>query len=494
MILEALGRLHPWFRVSVVDAVLESIKLGLERNMFDRSQRRISEVHYIGEMLTHRIIDVGLVLDLVRMFLKHGHHEPIPVPGRSCEHDTSTDYFRIRLVCTLLSACGPHIHTDDADDAKALADILLYFQMYILAKHQPLPVDIDYNVELLFDTVFAKSKRYESWDDAALAMAGQTQQSVQPETSAQRAEQHSVLPIASTELPSANTGAEQPGTVTLAVGNVGDGGSSGSGEPDSQVDAVSESSDAGSRSDSYDYDEESDADEARRQMEAVEALLEKEEEESLEREFNKLMLDSSDTRKSERAGKLDVGIPMHLIGRAMEHKPASPAENASDSPSAASGTQDYMAAGESADSSGAIRFSLLTGKKQRPTIHEVDIPTESRMAQNLRQQEESAMRERALLKKIVLSYERREAEEQIREHERELAARRAMAFRATAPAGPSAASAPANARRPAIPGATFVNRPSAAASRKRQHVTNVSHQKEQQKTGSAYPGIPDHFL
>ncbi|PIA14672.1 ARM repeat-containing protein [Coemansia reversa NRRL 1564] len=499
MILEALGHLYPWFRISVVDAVIENIKLGLERNMFDRSQRRISEVHYIGEMLTHGIVGASLVFDLVRMLLKYGHHEPIPLPGRSCEVDTPSDYFRIRLVCTLLSTCGSHIHTGDTGDVKALADILLYFQMYIMAKQQPLPVDIDYNVELLFDTVFAKSKRYGSWDEAAQAMAGLVQHSAQSMTSEQDVNKHNVPPNTSAEVVSASTAGNQSYTSELAVSNAGDSSSSSSsssssGEPDSQDGAVSESSDVGSQSGTYDGDEESDVDEARRQMEAVEALLEKEEEEALEREFNKLMLDSSDARKSERAGKLDVGIPMHLLGRAMEHKPALPAENSSDNPSAASGSQDRLAVGESADTPGAIRFSLLTGKKQRPMIHEVDIPTESRMAQNLRQQEEATMREKALLKKIVLSYERREAEEQIREHERELAARRAMAFRTTTPTGPSVASGSTSTRRSAIPGATFVNRPSAAASRKRHHASNVSQQKEQQKTGAAYPGIPDHFL
>ncbi|KAJ2617609.1 mRNA decay protein [Coemansia sp. RSA 1365] len=494
MILEALGRLYPWFRISVVDAVIENIKLGLERNMFDRSQRRISEVHYIGEMLAHRIVDASLVFDLVRMFLRHGHHEPIPLRGRSCEVDTPSDYFRIRLVCTLLSACGPHIHTGDTDDMKALADILLYFQMYIMAKQQPLPVDIDYNVELLFDTVFAKSKRYGSWDEAAQAIAGLLQHPAQPMNSEQHVNKHNVPPNTSAELVSTSTAGNQPYTNELAVGDAGNDNSSSSGESGSQDDAFSESSDVASQSGTYDGDEESDVDEARRQMEAVEALLEKEEEEALEREFNKLMLDSSDARKSERAGKLDVGIPMHLLGRAMEHKPALPAEHSYDSPSATSVSQDRLSVGESADTSGAIRFSLLTGKKQRPMIHEVDIPTESRMAQNLRQQEEATMREKALLKKIVLSYERREAEEQIREHERELATRHAMAFRTTTPTGPSAASGSASTRRSVIPGATFVNRPSAAASRKRNHATNVSQQKEQQKTGTAYPGIPDHFL
>ncbi|KAJ2365510.1 mRNA decay protein [Coemansia sp. RSA 2610] len=401
MVLAALGHAHPWFRVTVVDTVLENIKLGLEGNLFARSQRRIAEVLYVGEMFACQIVGTREIFDLVQLLLSFGHRERLPVPGRTCELDMASDYFRIRLACALLSSCGPRIRS--AENMRQLYEIALWFQMYVLAKDQPLPVDIDYNVESLFETVFTGTARYEVWDDAAQALTALMQSTGTP------------VPTASVEASATPAGSEL--------------------SPDQAAADSSSEYDGALESDGSVIDAEAEMAEAARQNAALEALLEQEEEDALERDFNQLMLDSSDAQRTER-GALDVGIPMGLIGRA---------------------EQDV----NDADS---VRFALLTGKKQRPAVRQVSIPTASRMAQNLRQQEQSTMRERAQLKRIVLSYERREAEEE----------RRQLLE---------------NARRPQVLGATFVNRPSAAASRRRQHVASAEPQKAQ-----AYPGIPDHFL
>ncbi|KAJ1730342.1 mRNA decay protein [Coemansia biformis] len=502
--LAALRRLHPWFGVSVVDAVVENIKLGLERNTFEHSQRRIAEALYMGEMFRYGAVGANDVLDLVRLFLGFGHREPLPLPGRSCELDPSSSYFRIRLICTLLLACWPQINS--VGTQQALAGIAQHLQMYILAKDQPLPVDIDYNVDSLFETVFAGTMRFESWDQAAQVAAMAAQRPMQPTSGTQPAGVDAgqatpcslpvpaspAQPLASGEIHAARGGAADTSSVREEANSEGcrepgpeDGSISGAGSTES------DGNDASAEHAVVDYDAE--MYEARRQREALEALIDREEEESLEREFNKLMLESSDVRRAEHTNKLDVGIPMSLMGRSLVLQPAAPAEHAAGGGQAAGD-------GESGGGSDAIRFSLLTGKKQRPVIHEVDIPAESRMAQSLRQQEELAMREKAHLKRIVLDYERREANEERRLYERELAARRAGAFPGGSGGGggDGTLAGGSAAARPIVPGATFVSRPSPAASRRRQRVTAVAvqrdQQQQQQRRAGAHPGIPDRFL
>jgi regulator of nonsense transcripts 2 len=45
-----LNRYHPGFSVSVVDQVLEDVRLGLENNIYNANQRRVATVKYLGEL------------------------------------------------------------------------------------------------------------------------------------------------------------------------------------------------------------------------------------------------------------------------------------------------------------------------------------------------------------------------------------------------------------------------------------------------------------
>ena len=71
-----------------------------------------------------------------------------------CGHDTPEmmqrldppdNYFRIRLVCKLLEACGHYFTKGSA--CTRLNRYLVYFQRYLLAK-PPLPFDVDFDVQV----------------------------------------------------------------------------------------------------------------------------------------------------------------------------------------------------------------------------------------------------------------------------------------------------------------------------------------------------------
>ncbi|KAJ1965716.1 mRNA decay protein [Dipsacomyces acuminosporus] len=509
MIANALGRLHPWFRVAVVDTVLENIKLGLEHNLFSHSQRRVSEIRYVGEMFIYKFISSKEIFDLLFLLVRYGHAEPHPFPGRDSEIDPLADYFRIRLVCTLLSTCGRYI--SGADDRLLLEEFAVYFQMYYLAKQQPIPIDIDYSIDQMYETIFPRSKQYTAWADAAQAM-NELAQARAHATQGQQAESGaSGDAAAASSSPDLTDGHGEEFSRSHSALSMGlglsnetaeateDSGSDADGKMDADTaDESGGGSDGGSdgESDSAQEDdqdaerlrkEEEEMEEAHRQLEAMEALLEKEEEDRLEREFNKLMIESIDSRKNERSGKLDVGIPMHLMGK------SSTSDGSQNAPGLRSGFRGAAAPDDGSESppSNAIKFSLLTGKKQRPVIREVDIPVESQIAQKLRLQEEATQREKANLKKIVLNYERREADEQQQLYQKELAVSRARpGYMSASVRAEAAVGSPAPRT---VPGSTFIRKAQAAASRKKKPRSAHESQGQQQRT-TLHTRIPDHFL
>ena len=59
--------------------------------------------------------------------------------------DPPFNYFRIRLVCTLLETCGQFFNKGLAK--RRLDRVLAFFQRYLLAK-PPLPLDVEFDVQV----------------------------------------------------------------------------------------------------------------------------------------------------------------------------------------------------------------------------------------------------------------------------------------------------------------------------------------------------------
>jgi regulator of nonsense transcripts 2 len=66
------------------------------------------------------------------------------MPGKVNVLDLPDDFFRIRLVCTLLDTCG---HCFDRGSAKKKLDFFLKFFQYYVCTKEPLPMDIDFLVQ-----------------------------------------------------------------------------------------------------------------------------------------------------------------------------------------------------------------------------------------------------------------------------------------------------------------------------------------------------------
>ena len=68
-----LQRYYPAFTIAVVDQVLEDIRRGLEQNVYNINQRRMSTIKYLGELYIYRLIGSSIVFDTLWTLVTFGH-------------------------------------------------------------------------------------------------------------------------------------------------------------------------------------------------------------------------------------------------------------------------------------------------------------------------------------------------------------------------------------------------------------------------------------
>jgi regulator of nonsense transcripts 2 len=127
ILLQALYRYHQSFVITVLDTLLEFVTLGLEQNEFKFNQRRIAEVKYLAELYNYKLLDSGVIFDTLYRIVTFGHANGIPNPNQINPLDLPDNFFRIRLVCTILETCGSCFERGPAK--KKLDFFLTFFQV-----------------------------------------------------------------------------------------------------------------------------------------------------------------------------------------------------------------------------------------------------------------------------------------------------------------------------------------------------------------------------
>ncbi|OAG35932.1 hypothetical protein AYO21_09859 [Fonsecaea monophora] len=168
VLLQALFRYHQDFTVGIIDNVLEQITLGLEQNDFKFNQRRVAEVKYLGELYNYKMIDSTVVFDTLYRIVTFGHEGGTPQPGNFTPFDPPDEFFRIRLICTLLDTCG--ICFDRGSSRKKLDFFLTFFQYYMATK-DPLPMEIEFLVQDTYSLVRPNWKLVTELGEAAKLFA-----------------------------------------------------------------------------------------------------------------------------------------------------------------------------------------------------------------------------------------------------------------------------------------------------------------------------------
>ncbi|RMZ84489.1 hypothetical protein DV736_g6601, partial [Chaetothyriales sp. CBS 134916] len=365
VLLGAIYRYHQDFAIAVIDNVLEYITLGLEQNDFKFNQRRIAEVKYLGELYNYKMVDSTVIFDTLYRIVTFGHEGGTPAPGKTTPFDLPDDFFRIRLVCTILDTCG--ICFDRGSSKKKLDFFLTFFQYYLLTK-DPLPLEIDFLVQDTFTLVRPQWKIVSDLPEAAKLFSEAIASNYKQQTAGKPADAADEADDSESDaLDEEDAGADDP-----AMHSSGD-----------EAEAANDDEVA-------DEQPETDSDEEEQiVVMREEEQLDPEAEAEFDKEFDKMMAESLDSRKFERKTHFDVPLPIRKVQR----MPAAPADD-----------EDIDSGAETPPSS-TMAFSLMTKKGNRPQTRTIELPSDSNFALSMKSKQAAEREEQQRIKNLVLNYD-----------------------------------------------------------------------------------------
>ncbi|KAF4591515.1 nonsense-mediated mRNA decay factor (Upf2) [Ophiocordyceps camponoti-floridani] len=362
ILLSSLHRYHPEFVVKIIDNVIENVSLGLEQNDFRLSQRRIAEVKYLGELYNYRMLEHPVIFDVMYKILTFGYGGP-PVPGRVNPFDHPDDFFRIRLIATILETCGMFFSRGAA--GKRLDYFLYFFDYYVHTKSQ-LPMEMTFVVQDLFALTRPQWKLAASFEEAAKALHHAILQDQKTAGVDRVLEGDEATSDVSSEFENGDIDDIEP---------YGDGDD----ETASEEDEIEQDEDDNSTRNS-DGDEDI-------VVTRQEEMIDPQEEAEFEREYAKVMAESLESRKFERKQLFDVPLPVRHKNR--------------DGPTSTQGD----------DAGNTMAFSLLTKRGNRQQTRTVELPSDSTFAVAMKTQQRAEKEEQQRIKSLVLNYDLQHGED-----------------------------------------------------------------------------------
>jgi len=368
-----LATYHESLGVRFVDMLLELVQKGLETADFTTQQRQIMLVKLLGELYNYCMIESQIIFETLNLFITLNH---TIVDGRydfshQVANDSPTDYFRIRLVCTLLDTCGQYF--DRGSSKKKLDRFLLYFQRYILSKSS-IPVDIEFTISDCLESLRPNLKRQQHYNELC---------------------EH-ILKLEQEE-----SAAQTPQKTASMNGNIQsvDESDSESEERDNEsVDDNDDDEDEEQEQDEENVDENDESDQDGQNAENEDEMisfyrprrLPNAEDELFDREFNKIMQESLESRKFEprQTSRMEnqMAIPMNLLRSSKSDE-------------------------EKSNQQSGVEFRVLMKKGTKQTVKNVTIPSQSPLAINTSAKLNSEREEQKELKRLVLAAEEREEDE-----------------------------------------------------------------------------------
>lgn len=363
ILVSALYRYHQDFVIGIVDNVLEQVTLGLEQNDFKFNQKRIAEIKYLGELYNYKMIDSPVIFDTLYRIITFGHEGGTPAPGKISMLDLPDDYFRLRLACTLLDTCG---HCFDRGSAKKKLDFFLAFFQYYLFTKDPLPMDVDFLVQDTYHSIRPQWKLAADGEEAtrifseAVALNYNVPDSERPVEADEE----------DAESSSSDEDLEEDAIPEIDEDQ----------ESSDEAEASGPNPEANDDSDSESEDEQI---VVTRQEEERDPATEAE----FDREFEKMMAESMDSRRFERKTVFDIPLPMKRLRENMPN-------DSSPEPVPAEPVAPKTMA-----------FSLMTKKGNKQQTRTIDLPSDSTFAIAMRSQQQADREEQQRIKNLVLNYE-----------------------------------------------------------------------------------------
>ncbi|KAF8322150.1 transcription factor [Clavulina sp. PMI_390] len=363
-----LQRYHSEFVIGVVDQVFEDIRQGLEQNLFKYNQRRVSTVKYLGELYIYRLISSSHIFETLWLLMTFGHSDGRPNPEQPSPVDSPDDFFRVRLVCVLLDACG--MCFDRGSLKRKLDDFLTFFQYYVFCKEE-LPMDISFMMSDTIEALRPKLVMFKDLDEAATAV-------------------DEMIALAKKNGPQIENGDDEGDD----SGDEG-GGDRSRDRPDDDDEDGEE--DVGSHSSGEEQDDVAVVKLSESAVQGPSA----DEEADFAKDLAKMLSDTSDTRKLDKRSALSNVDPSSIIRRKRVADGDGDADGGHDEASPAQGP-------------GLMSFTLISRRGNKQQARELGIPETSSLAVHTRTAQLQDKVEQQQLKKIVLDYEQREGVEEMR--------------------------------------------------------------------------------
>uniref|UniRef100_A0A7S4KVT8 MIF4G domain-containing protein n=1 Tax=Guillardia theta TaxID=55529 RepID=A0A7S4KVT8_GUITH len=364
-LISGLTSYHSTLAVYVADDLLSEMRYLLQANEFSKQQRLLGLVKLLGELYNDLVVDSSIIFDALYTFISSGSERTGYLP------DSPSDFFRVRLVCSLLDTSGHYF--DRGIPKKRLDLFLAHFQRYLLGKTS-LTMDVEFTVSDTFESLRPDLKRLDNVEaaDANIArlendmkmsrLRGLLALEVKPTTKDE--------PVESGE----NEGGESEDEEEHDR----------AGEDSDDNDGEQRVEDDAEEDDAFDYkDEQADDEEVvvHWRPQATQRSLE---DEAFDAEFQKMLQENRAASGGARRRQLDLGIPFDLTS----------SDSSSEHPKIVK--QD----GES-----QVLFKLLTKKGNKPSTKELAVPLDTTIASTSLERGNAMAEDRDELKRKVLGYQ-----------------------------------------------------------------------------------------
>ncbi|XP_071961519.1 regulator of nonsense transcripts 2-like [Antedon mediterranea] len=401
--------------IMVVDNVMEDIRLGMEINLAEFNQRRVSMLKYLGELYNYRMVESAVIFKTLYTLIKFG----ISLDGTPTPFDPPEHLFRIRLVCTLLDTCGQFF--DRGSTKKKLDCFLVYFQQYILYKKslaiwdadtRPFPMDVD---NMLSDTLEALRPKMkmaatlEEASDEVLALQNEYVQKLAPVSTVATASYQPgqglapILESRETDPSGSNTLVEDDDDdsdidFSDRMDRASTGGSQGQSLSQHQPETGVDYDDTDITLDSAGEDEDDDSVTLLNKRSRV---INCQEDEDFTSAFDKMMAETNQHRNNEviKVPQFDVSVPMHMKRN----------------PKSFTFLQEDQLEDEEPDKTDMINFTLVVRKGNKQQFKGFEVPLTSHLVANLKNREQAELAEKQRVKQITLDITERQEEEEYQE-------------------------------------------------------------------------------
>ncbi|KAI6646478.1 hypothetical protein LOD99_12599 [Oopsacas minuta] len=361
--------------IRVVDNVLEEIRLGMEVNDPTMNQQRLSTVKFLGELYNYNLVEASVIFRTLYMFLNFGFTSS---PENPSSLDPNDNYFRIRIICTLLETCGQYF--DHGSSRKKLDNFFIFFQCYVWMKKRPLPILIEFSVTDMMESLRPDIFYYESYEEAQKAalelesqfdktlrfLTSSSDASVQPTNGVTNVSNKQSLSDEEDDeyYRTSNKSKEKPGTEELQ-------------------DELDSDEDTSPSDNQEDYQDDVVLSGGIKHITCLE-------DDEFINALDKAMSDDIQGRRSD-ATKIpvaDIAIPMKLKGS--NFKPGGDTEHKEEE---------------------HLTFTLMMKKGHKSQYKELKIPATDTLAASIKQQRQAEKTEHEKMKEMILSYEKRRNEE-----------------------------------------------------------------------------------